>query len=388
MLANRTQGRRAVGGSLDLCDGLLVFRPNAFDRALGGEPVDIALAQVVDVGIEPGRLSPMEFFSGGLRSRLRVQLADGTTELFVVRDPDHAAQLLLAAIASESGASDVRFTSDEELIAHAERVGTDGSFEQLRAVVELLDGEVPTEVAAVLVEAASAWAYVGGPIPDEAAAGIVELLRASAAREAESDLARQMEESASAWQERRVQALGYTAFPSWPVELRLLGPDLLQDDEPEALVALADALADESNSQVVEAILGRLFRVREKPREGSTARIHIESVLRALSTPRADAVVQAWNAGMKWRGTPRPDPALPLADRLEEWVWEADERYGIPSADEITRQQVGMFLKMAEELCGMETAEEWTAAADFLEAENFHGLVEGCRDRATRAAGR
>ena len=98
MLANRTQGLRAVGGSLDLDAGRLVFQPNAFDKALGGEPAEVDLAQVVGVGVQPGRLHPLELFSGGLVARLRVLRADGSMELFGVNHLEDVVELLRAAV--------------------------------------------------------------------------------------------------------------------------------------------------------------------------------------------------------------------------------------------------------------------------------------------------
>lgn len=102
MLANRSQGLRAVGGTLDLVDGQLQFRPNVFDGAFGGESVDIDLSQITGLGIEPGRLSLMELFSGGLLARLRVELADGSTQLFVVKSPEQVGQLLETARTTRS----------------------------------------------------------------------------------------------------------------------------------------------------------------------------------------------------------------------------------------------------------------------------------------------
>ncbi|MFT4628809.1 MAG: hypothetical protein ACI8PZ_007505 [Myxococcota bacterium] len=105
MLANRTQGRRAVGGSLDVADGHLWFRPNAFEAMLGGEAADIALDRIAGVGVEPARWSPLELFSGGLRSRVRVELADGSRELFVVGKPDDVVQLLQAALVPDASSA-------------------------------------------------------------------------------------------------------------------------------------------------------------------------------------------------------------------------------------------------------------------------------------------
>ena len=80
--ANRTQGRRAVGGALFLTAGRLVFSPHRLDRLTGGRPWEADLTSVATVGVLPrtGGLT-----DGGLRDRLHVQLHDGGSELFVVK---------------------------------------------------------------------------------------------------------------------------------------------------------------------------------------------------------------------------------------------------------------------------------------------------------------
>lgn len=82
-----------------MAEGQLRFRPNAFDKVLGGESADIPLEQITRLGIEPGRASLKELFSGGLRSRLRVELGDGSVELFVVGRPAKAVEILQAELA-------------------------------------------------------------------------------------------------------------------------------------------------------------------------------------------------------------------------------------------------------------------------------------------------
>lgn len=80
--ANHTQGRfRAVGGRLRLSGGLLEFRPHGFDKALAGRQWSAELARIRAVGAEPRTWNPLD---GGLRERLRVELDDGSVELFVV----------------------------------------------------------------------------------------------------------------------------------------------------------------------------------------------------------------------------------------------------------------------------------------------------------------
>jgi hypothetical protein len=85
--ANRSQGKRAVGGGLHFTTHRALFCPNAIDARLGGEAWSCALAEITGAGVEPARYSLLELFSGGLRERLRLDLRDGREELFVVSSP-------------------------------------------------------------------------------------------------------------------------------------------------------------------------------------------------------------------------------------------------------------------------------------------------------------
>ncbi len=87
-LANRSQGARAVGGSLAIEEGEIRFTPNFFDIRLGGKRWSAPLESVVSIGKEPASWTPSNLFSGGLRARLRLELADGSHELFVVNKLD------------------------------------------------------------------------------------------------------------------------------------------------------------------------------------------------------------------------------------------------------------------------------------------------------------
>lgn len=73
---------RAVGGKLHVTDQRLVFLPQGFDKSLAGKDWSAALSSIREVGEAP--MNPRHFFGGGLRKRLRVSLADGGEELFVV----------------------------------------------------------------------------------------------------------------------------------------------------------------------------------------------------------------------------------------------------------------------------------------------------------------
>lgn len=74
--ANRIQkSGRAVGGKLFLTDRRLVFCPHWVDGATGGKTWETQLAKVAAIGTAP---------KAGRRERLRIELADGEQELFVV----------------------------------------------------------------------------------------------------------------------------------------------------------------------------------------------------------------------------------------------------------------------------------------------------------------
>lgn len=85
--ANRTQSEgRAVGGKLFLTDQRLLFEPGSVDSKTGGEKVSIELNTIEKVSKESsgGRGLKDSLFGGGLRDRLRIDINDQNTELFVV----------------------------------------------------------------------------------------------------------------------------------------------------------------------------------------------------------------------------------------------------------------------------------------------------------------
>ncbi|MGE0550481.1 MAG: hypothetical protein AB7O24_04765 [Kofleriaceae bacterium] len=89
--ANRLQGKRTVGGGLHLTTQRLLFTPTVFDARFGGNAWSCTLAEVVSVGVQRGRFSLRELFRGGLVDRLRIDMADGSRELFVVTNPGQRA---------------------------------------------------------------------------------------------------------------------------------------------------------------------------------------------------------------------------------------------------------------------------------------------------------
>jgi hypothetical protein len=94
--ANREQnGWRAVGGRLFLTDSRLLFRPHRFDARLKGEDWAANLADIASVGTEEADGHP---FSGGLRRRLCIDLADGTTERFVINQLETAVAMVAGSV--------------------------------------------------------------------------------------------------------------------------------------------------------------------------------------------------------------------------------------------------------------------------------------------------
>lgn len=97
--ANRSQGKRAVGGGLHFTTERVLFCPNAVDARLGGRAWSCAIAEVAAVGVEPARYSLLELFSGGLRARLRIDVEQRGPEFFVVSSPAQVAAELQALLA-------------------------------------------------------------------------------------------------------------------------------------------------------------------------------------------------------------------------------------------------------------------------------------------------
>lgn len=98
--ANRTQSaNRAVGGRLYLTADRILFEPNHIDALTGGRSWQGRLTDIATVGTQ----APTgEKFNGGLRTRLLIELRDGTTELFVVNGVDRVVELLRAAMAERT----------------------------------------------------------------------------------------------------------------------------------------------------------------------------------------------------------------------------------------------------------------------------------------------
>jgi hypothetical protein len=86
--ANMKQGWRAVGGWIEVRDGVLTFLPHDFDLSTGGLRFSVAGADVVSVDIAP---RTWHLLDGGLRKRLRLVLRDGQQVLFVVNRVNNVA---------------------------------------------------------------------------------------------------------------------------------------------------------------------------------------------------------------------------------------------------------------------------------------------------------
>lgn len=96
-LANRSQGWRAVGGKVWITSHRLLFLPNAVDVRTGGQEFSCRRSDIRWIDVEPPTTSGGPF-SGGLRRRLRVELADESTELFVVNRVETLVQTIRAEL--------------------------------------------------------------------------------------------------------------------------------------------------------------------------------------------------------------------------------------------------------------------------------------------------
>ena len=82
-MASRTQGSRAVGGRLYLTTRRFCFTATRLEHVVRGEDWETSRDAVTWIGLEPPSLDAGPF-SGGARTRLRLDVADRDVELFVV----------------------------------------------------------------------------------------------------------------------------------------------------------------------------------------------------------------------------------------------------------------------------------------------------------------
>jgi hypothetical protein len=85
---------------LFLTDKRLVFRPNRIDSITGGKPWACDLGQIDAVGASPPDGQP---FSGGIRTRLRVETTDADVERFVVNHLDEVIDYLQTEVGTVGG---------------------------------------------------------------------------------------------------------------------------------------------------------------------------------------------------------------------------------------------------------------------------------------------
>ena len=93
--ANRTQGRRSVGGRFYLTNTRLIFQPHRMDSALKGRPWSSMLDQIQEVAID---LPDGSHFTGGMRTRLLIR-TEADTNLFVVNHVETAVDQIKQASA-------------------------------------------------------------------------------------------------------------------------------------------------------------------------------------------------------------------------------------------------------------------------------------------------
>jgi hypothetical protein len=94
---NWTQPNGARGGRVALTSTSVLFEPNRFDAMVGGRSRRVPLLNISAVSIEPGGnfKSP---FHGGIRSRMRLERADGTFELLLINRLTERLPLFQAAV--------------------------------------------------------------------------------------------------------------------------------------------------------------------------------------------------------------------------------------------------------------------------------------------------
>lgn len=88
--ANWSRRGVARGGTLVLTDSRVIFQPNSMEASFGLRPATWARPDVRGVDVAPRGWHPL---AGALRRRLRISFIDGTSELFVVGNPDHEARM-------------------------------------------------------------------------------------------------------------------------------------------------------------------------------------------------------------------------------------------------------------------------------------------------------
>jgi hypothetical protein len=103
-LANRTQSaNRAVGGKLFLTDRRLVFCPHWIDAMFAGRTWDVPLSAITRASVAPKGGGGL---GGGMRDRLRIELAEGGEQLFVINALAEVVERVNQAVGPASPAPD------------------------------------------------------------------------------------------------------------------------------------------------------------------------------------------------------------------------------------------------------------------------------------------
>jgi hypothetical protein len=91
---NWLQGAAARGGSTAFTSQRVLFEPNRMDGLLGAHSRDISLGEIDSVTIDAAIKNVRSPLSGGLRRRIRIHLANGTHEVFLVSDAERRREQL------------------------------------------------------------------------------------------------------------------------------------------------------------------------------------------------------------------------------------------------------------------------------------------------------
>ena len=246
--------------------------------------------------------------------------------------------------------------------AAIEALGDHGSLDEILA---LLATSLPDDLGPARLEAVATFQLLN---PTLAEATLLKLEEAVVGAHAPSS---QRNEVVGALRGARAARLTVDTAAAWPNEL---WPAAIAARSPTQIAELAELAVDQP--AIREPLLAALL-LRPAPRK-SKARTRIDVALKAMGD---QVVLAAWKQQHRWRGLLPQDPALPLQQRLENWVWAADEVFEVPS--EFTPRQRGMYVTMLKELCGVRTPDDWRVAVDYFTDENFHGLAAILEPRAT-----
>lgn len=97
--ASLYQGRRAVGGRIEVGHGRLLFKPHAFDRKTGGRSLDVSLESITAIEKTERSWSPATFSP---RRCLLVRTSNGTESKFLVNRLDQLVDRLKMEVAEAS----------------------------------------------------------------------------------------------------------------------------------------------------------------------------------------------------------------------------------------------------------------------------------------------